>query len=371
MKKRVKVLHVVSNISVGNGIMSMLMNYYRWIDKNSIQFDFLYFDDRNITFKDEIESLGGKTIQFPSVKKYSEFVKEKNRISTELFAEYDILHIHDVFMIAFFMDVKKKWGIKKIVIHSHSTRFSDHLIGGIRNRILAIPNFWIPDFYLACSMEAGVYAFGKRFKGHGKVITNAIDTNNFRYNQSERNRVREELGLTSNFVIGHIGGFTNQKNHSFIIDVFEKVLEKNNNARLVLISDGPLKEQIEDTAKEKKIDKNVLFLGTRNDVNRLMQAFDCFILPSRYEGLGIVLVEAQTAGLPCIFSDVVPDSVNICKDKNSVLSLNEPKEKWADCILNADIKRVDNTNKIIAAGYDIQSEANKLLELYTELLNSI
>ena len=365
-----KVLHVVSNISVGNGIMSVLMNYYRNIDREKVQFGFLYSDERPITYEDEIVKLGGSILKIPNAWKIVNFINVKEKLIGDISDEYQILHIHDVFMISFFLDVKKKWGIKKIIVHSHSTRFSDNKFGEIRNRLLAIPNSVVPDYYFACSEDAGVFAFGKKFLRKGFIIKNAIDLDVFLPNINDRKKIRKKLHVENNYVIGHVGGFITQKNHYFLVQVFKRFCQNRKDAKLIMVSDGPLLNEIKQLCKQEKIEDKVLFLGTRSDIPDIMKAFDCFVFPSNYEGLGIVLVEAQTSGIPCVFSDVVPKEVNILKERNTVLSLEDDIEKWVSAI--GDKEFVDSgciRKKIQEAGYDIKNESLKLQKLYIRILN--
>lgn len=364
-----KVLHVVSNLSIRSGIMSVLMNYYRNIDTSEIQFGFMYFDERAETFEDEIKELGGKIFKVVRVTKFISFYKDLKEFCKREYGEYQILHIHDLFMTPFLKGMKRKAGIKSIIIHSHATKFSDHRLGEIRNRVLSIANMCIPDYYFACSKKAGRVAFGKKFDRVGCVMNNAIDIDRFHPDKDMGVVVRQELGLEGRYVVGHVGNFVFPKNHTFLIRVFESVLKRNKAAVLLLVGEGDLKEQILDECKRKEIDKNVLFLGTRTDVNRVMSCFDKFLFPSLYEGLGIVLVEAQASGVPCVFSDVIPKEANVLQECNRTLSLNDSIENWADAVLQkVEIDTSCVARRVEAAGYNIKKEALEIKKIYDDIL---
>ena len=362
-------LHVVSNISVGNGIMAVLMNYYRNIDRSKLQFGFVYFDERMTTYEEEIINLGGKIYKLQNARNIIPFLKSKRMLANEIKNKYQILHIHDVFLVSFFLNVKKLWGIKKVIVHSHATKFSDSSFGEIRNRILSLPNYFYPDRHFACTRDAGIYAFGKKFDSNGFILKNAIDINKFSPNEKIRNRVRKELEVEDCFVVGHVGHFNRQKNHIFLINLFEVLCKEKQNAKLVLVSDGPYMTQIRELCKEKKIEDKVIFLGTRNDVPDIMKAFDCFVFPSKYEGLGIVLIEAQACGLHCVYSDVIPKDVNIINENNCILNLNDSYDLWTKAILENNSVAVDIINKRIEnAGYNIKREGKNLYKIYSKII---
>ncbi len=369
----IKILHVVSNISKANGIMSVIMSYYRKMDCSRINFDFLYFDSRKLTFEDEIKELGGCVVQVSSPTNIKKFCKDIKQFYRDNKNKYDILHIHDLFMGTFMISAKKKMGVKCVIMHSHNMKFSYNFIGGIRNRILAFPNYWMPDYYFACSQEAGEYAFGKQFLKKGLVMNNAIDVDQFVYSDKDKKEILAELGIEGKFVVGHVGGFNNQKNHKFLIEIFESILKYKKDAELVLVSDGPLRMEIEKLCKEKGIENRVRFLGIRSDVNRIMSAFDVFVFPSLYEGLGIVLVEAQANGLPCIFSDVIPQIVNILKNYNKVLKLKDDSEVWAKAAIEVGhfIPREMTGTYVKEKGFDINTEAMKIMNAYERMVGKV
>lgn len=256
------------------------------------------------------------------------------------------------------------------VIHSHNAGFAYHI--GIMRQLLLILNHklmkWSVTDYFACSKKAGQWMFGNN--QHFLVINNAIEAEKFKYNIKMREMLRKKWGLENNFVIGHIGAFNYQKNHKFLINIFYELQKIEPTSVLMLVGSSVNDDQFIIKAKEQvkklNIENKVLFLGMRNDVPDLMQAMDCFILPSRFEGLPLVAVEAQSAGLKSYLSDVITDEVKIT-DLVEFISLKESPEHWAKQILsNRNYIRKDMTDEIKKAGYDIKTEIKKIEKFYLE-----
>lgn len=363
-----KILHIVSNLSIRNGVMSVLMNYYRNIDKDLFVFEFLYFDEREMTYKDEIKKLGGTFYKIKKSNNPFQFANTFRKFLINHAGEYDILHLHEVYLACFLIGLKKIIGVKKIISHAHATRFSDHRLKESRNRIMSLSNRFLADCYFACSQDAGKMIFGKSFILNGKVINNAIDLDKFQEDPMTRKEYRKMLDLEGKFVVGHVGNFTPQKNHFFLIDIFYEVQKIKSNAVLLLVGDGECRKKVIDKCMKLEISDKVIFLGARNDVNKIMNVFDCFVFPSIYEGLGIALIEAQATGVVCFFSDVVPFEANILKKSNRIMSLSDSSLNWAMTILN--MKKCKDTDiklSIRNAGYDITIEAKKLEQIYNNL----
>ena len=201
-------------------------------------------------------------------------------------------------------------------------------------------------------------------------MPNAIDTEKYRYNESVREKARNSFSIIDELLIGHIGNFTEVKNHRFILKIFSSLREKKKDVKLMLVGDGPLRGEIEKYAEELGVLEDVIFTGVRSDVNELVQAMDFFVFPSLFEGLGIVAIGAQTSGLPCIISDTVPDEAIVTKNLVTVMSLNESAEKWADCIIaRLEEKRYSRVDEIKAKGYDVSETAKWLEEFYLSINN--
>ena len=247
------------------------------------------------------------------------------------------------------------------------TKFSDTKIKSFRNGILSLPCRFISDGLVACSIDAGKALFGKAFKRKGKVIHNAINTETFAYNEQVRFEMQKKLGLTDSYVVGHVGNMTPQKNHMFLLDVFREVLRIKPNAKLLLIGDGYLRTQIEKKIEQLGLTQHVLLLGVKSDVFLYFNAMDAFLFPSLFEGLGIVLVEAQMNGLRCVYSDNVPLEADCNIAHNIRLSLKSPALEWAKQICSI-CEREDNTKSIQQNGYDISLAVEKLIEYYNMIL---
>lgn len=220
---------------------------------------------------------------------------------------------------------------------------------------------------MCCSELAGRWLFGKKTYNAGKVVllNNAIELEKFSYNEKIRNKKRKELKIKKNqIVIGHIGRFVTQKNHTFLIDIFNEIYKENNNTVLLLVGQGPLVEEIKEKVNQLRLTDHVQFLGQRNDANELYQAFDIFILPSLYEGLPVVGVEAQSAGLLCIFSSDMTKETKVLRSTRFI-SLSSPEE-WSNIILETykNHQRKDTKKEITRNGFDIEKEAKKLERIY-------
>lgn len=291
---------------LGGGVEAVIMNYYRHIDRSKVQFDFICDEDSTNIPYEEIEKLGGKVILCPPYQKLPKYLKFLKQLFRE--KKYCIVHSNINTLSVFPLYAAKKAGVPVRIAHSHSTsnprEWKKNLM---KNALRPFSKKYATD-YIACSELAGRYLFGdKAFEsGKVKIIRNAIDVEKFKFDPEARKQLRKELGIKSDdFVIGHIGRFVEQKNHRFLIDVFAEVKKQKKNAKLVLAGQGPLREEIEQKVKDLGLEKDVFFLGQRNDTNKLYSVFDVFCLPSLYEGLPVVGVEAQANGVPCAFSNAI------------------------------------------------------------------
>lgn len=322
----IRVLHIVGNMNMG-GQETFIMNLYRKIDTNKIQFDFVVHSKIRGYYDDEIENLGGKIYRItPMHKNLIKHCKELYKIFKS--SQNYILHRHTCSsVIAIELLLAKIAGIKKIIVHSHSTKttnfkFFNILFKPFMNKFANIK--------LACSESAGKFLFGRKQKF--EIINNAIDVEKYIFDEKIRKSIREKYNARNKFVIGHVGRFDRAKNHRFILEIFEDILRKKENSELWLIGDGILKSEIEEIAKQKSIYQKIKFLGIKNNVNELMMGMDAFIFPSSYEGLGIVLIEAQTSGLVCTVSDRIQPEAIVTNNVN-VLSLNDQLGKWSETII--------------------------------------
>ena len=285
LDEKIIVAHIMGKWN-GGGVESVVMNYYRNIDRNRIQFHFLCDEDSTDIPYEEIEKLGGKVIVIPPYQKLFKYQKELYRIFKE--NNYKIIHSHINALSVFPLRIAKKAGVPIRIAHSHSTSNKKEWKKNILKMILRPFSKLYANNYFACTEYAGKWLFGKKVveRKELNVINNAIDLKKFEFNENTREDLRKELGIKEDvLVIGHVGRFMKQKNHEFFIDVFEKAIKQDDNIYLILVGQGPLEDKIKEMAKEKGIEDKILFLGQRNDVNKLYQAMDIFVLPSLYEGL--------------------------------------------------------------------------------------
>ena len=367
MSKPIRVLHVIGIMNRG-GAETMIMNLYRHIDRSKVQFDFVENSSEPAVFDEEILSLGGRIFRCPHYngKNHFTYVKWWNDFFKAHPKEYPIVHGHLGSTASIYLSVAKKYGAYAIA-HSHSSG-TDHSLHANLYQIMSYNTRNVADYFFACSEAAGKERFGSKVVSgdHYAVLNNAIDVNRFSYNPSVRNAVRDELGIGQiQLVVGHIGRYTKEKNHEFILKIFSELKKMDSNARLLMVGDGTLRTHIMQMAEQASLSSDVIFTGVRSDVERLVQAMDVFVLPSLYEGLPVTMVEAQTAGLPCIISDKVPPECILTEGLVDIMTLSASPEAWAEKILaKRAIPRTDRRAEIAAHGFDITTEAVKLQEFY-------
>ena len=357
----VKVLYVNGNIMKRGGIEAFMMNYFRLINKNRVKIDFLVHGYDKGVYDDEIIAAGSHIYHVPTKSKHPiKYQKELKRILIS--GRYDIIHSHLDAMSGWVLKIARECGIPVRIAHSHNT---DHLTNNkIKRMINEYSKKQIPIYatdMFACSRMAGEWLFGTNSKFN--IVKNAIDINKFQFNADMRNEIRKQLGFTNEIVIGHVGRFDYQKNQEFLVELLEKLIAKNPSYRLVFVGSGDDVETIKELANSKQVIKYCRFLGSRADVNRIYNAFDIFALPSRFEGLGIVAIEAQVNGLPCILSSEVPEETAIC---NNILRLDlRDMDAWEKAINSISVQRhIENLEAVKQAGYSIEREVRWLEEFY-------
>lgn len=361
----IRIAHVIGKW-VGGGVESFIMNYYRNIDKSKVQFDFIIDSDSTSVPKKEIEKLGGKIIQIPPYQKIFNYISVLKRVLKE--NNYKIVHSHLNSLSVFPLYCAWKAKVPIRIAHSHSTTNNKEFKKNIIKNILKPFSKIFATNYFACSEHAGRWLFGNKTFENNKVILikNAIEVKKFKYDETVRNRIRKELNVENKLVLGHVGRFVEQKNHEFLIDLFYDIYKENDDAILLLIGNGPLESKIRNKVKKLQLDSAVKFLGIKDNVNEYMQAMDIFMFPSLYEGLGIVVIEAQASGLKSICSTDVPVEVKNT-DLVEFIDLNN-KSKWKESVLRTQYKRNDKSlENIKNANYDIQQESEKLLEIYIKI----
>ncbi len=368
MKKKEEPIRIAQIIGkwLGGGVEAVVMNYYRHLDHSKVQFDFICDDDSTNIPYDEIEKLGGKVILIPPYQKVFKYQKELRRVLRN--GKYEIVHSHINTLSVFPLYAAKKVGVPVRIAHSHSTTNKKEWKKNLLKQVLRPFSKKYATNYMCCSELAGRWLFGDKAYDEGKVylLNNAIDLDKFKYDKKIRDKKRKELGIKEDtIVIGHIGRFVAQKNHTFLIDIFNQFHKKEKNSILLLAGQGPLQEEIKNKVRELGLDDSVGFLGQRNDANELYQAFDVFLLPSLYEGLPVVGVEAQASGLLCFFSDDMTKETKVL-DSTVFMSLSNTSEEWTGEILTnlKDYKRINTKNEVSDNGFDIEIEARKLEKYY-------
>lgn len=347
------------------GLETMLMNYYRNIDRSKIQFDFLTHRPNRSDYDDEIESMGGKIYYAPRLypQNYPTYFKYMAKFFEE-HPEYKIVHSHIDSMSYLPLLAAKKAGVPVRIAHSHNTSI-DKDFKYLLKQLFRFGITSVATDYCACGQEAGRYLFGNRAY---TFIPNAIDSKKFLFNAEVREKRREEFHLQDAFVVGHIGRLSYQKNHKFLVEIFAKLKQQCPNAILALVGVGEKEADIKAQVKALGLTDSVMFLGNRSDVNELYQMMDVFVMPSHFEGVPVVGIEAQFAGLPCIFSDKVPVEVKFT-DCVRFISLDQHPNYWADEILKyRDKRRSAAESELQNSIYDIRNSADGIMMFYRSFI---
>mgnify|MGYP003303524269 CR=1 FL=1 len=368
MKEPIRIAHIVGKW-VGGGVEAVIMNYYRHIDKSKIQFDFICDSDSTNIPYEEIESMGGRVIIVPPYQKLFKYQKELKKVFRDGY--YKIVHSHINTLSVFPLRIAKKVGIPVRIAHSHSTTNKKEWKKNLMKQVLRpFSKVYATDFF-ACSELAGRWLFGNKEydKGNVYLLNNAIDVDKFKYDEELRKKKRKELGIDDDIlVIGHVGRFVEQKNHEFLIEIFNQICKKEKDAVLLLVGQGPLEYKIKEKVKAYGLTDNIKILGQRNDVNELYQAFDVFLLPSLYEGLPVVGVEAQASGLLCLFSSAMTKETKVL-DSTLFLDLNLSSIEWSDIIIKNyyNYKRKITKKEVSEKKFDIKNESYELEKEYIKL----
>ena len=367
----IRVLHINAGSGIFGGVSAFCLNIYRNIDRDKVQFDFLTPDKTTYgQYREEITRYGGNVYEFGiGVRSSSGKIKFTKRLKEFLKDHpYDIIHINSGILSFNYIvaNACKMYSNSKVFVHSHSNggrSKAREMLSGILKQLLVKR----ADCLLACSVSSAEYVFPLKAVSKTEIIDNGIDTQRFRYDPAVRESMRNLLQLNGKYVIGHVGSFTIQKNHEYLIEIFSKVKEKNADSILLLVGEGPLLTHIQEMSEAKGLADSVKFLGARKDVSDFYQAMDVFVLPSVFEGFGIVNIEAQTAGLKCVTSTVVPKNVDVTGNVVQV-SLDASIDLWVKEILNKSVERRDYSNVVKEQGFDIKTSSDKLTLLYEEAL---
>lgn len=356
----IRVLHLM-NGAISGGISMTVLNMYKSINNENIHFDCAVYDDNLGTNGKILQSMGCEFYKLPLKSKHPlSFAIELRHIIKR--GRYDVIHVHYNDTSFFPLLIGRLYGVKKLIAHAHTYRETTNMYDKLKLHFRQKLTKIISTKCIACSKDAAISIFGKN--KNVVILKNAIDTNIFKYDTNEREKIRKELNINGNLVIGCVGNLGKEKNINFAIEILSDVLKIKDNVKLLLIGDGTERENLMKLAKDKGIYESVYFLGRRADVNRILQGLDVFIMPSEYEGFGIAALEAATSGLPVILSDKIPNDFNFYP-RVKYLSLNN-REDWTKCI----IQSISNFDRNIAkdivceAGFDLHTNSDKIKKIY-------
>lgn len=369
MSEPIRVLMLFTIMNRG-GAESMVMNYYRHIDRTKVQFDFMVHRQERGAYDDEIEALGGKIFRMlPLRPPFTAYKKQIKQFFDE-HPEYQIIHGHCSESGYFVYKEAAKRGVPHIIAHAHSAKALFDLKWFFRTYFkIKMRNYITQGF--TCGNEAGRWLLGNKMAKKAIYQANAIDTRKFLYDVVVRREKRSYLNIPGDaLVICHVGSFWKIKNQSFLVDVFKSVHENNNNTYLLFVGEGELRKQIESKVFSLNLNENILFMGSRNDVPDLLKMSDIYVFPSLGEGFSMAMLEAQCAGLPIIASDTIPHEIALT-DLITFLPLNAGPDFWAEKVLNRELNsesRWKYPQQIVEAGYDIQENATWLQNYYLSLV---
>ncbi len=364
--KKIKVIHYIPGFNTG-GIESRLVDWYKNIDRNKIEFIVIKNNDIESEKLIEFLSIGGRYYNLPhfDLKNYKKYKRKLKEIIIK--EKADVIHVHDVSSGFFPLYFAKKYGIKKRILHSRTTGYLPKEPNVLIKKILKKLSVNFATDYFACSVEAGIWGFGKKYKSKVRVIKNGIDLPKFQFNESVRNKIRREFNLDNQIVIGTVSRLSSQKNLLFLIKVFNDVYKKNNNYRLMIVGEGPSRVVIQNAIDELNLSEYVLLVGNHNDVYNYYMAFDIFLGTSYYEGFGTTAIEAQATGLQTILSTGFPEAVEVTNFIKRI-PLTEKMSVWSNEILQLNLReRTSNDiKKIEEAGYNAKSIGQELQKFYSE-----
>lgn len=360
--RKARVLEIIGKRPVG-GVGTVMLNYQTYVDTDKVQMDYLIFGEEAESFDESVKALGSKVYMYPALSG-SQMGRTKAYLEeffSEHASEYDIVHLHAPTIAFLAFPIIEKYGIKHRIIHSHATLYAENKIKAIRNKILwTLAQGKITE-RIGCSKAAGDFLFGKE---KFVVLKNAIAYEDYLYDETLRQQVRAREGVSDKLVVGNVGRFSQQKNQIFLIEIFAKIKELHPNSVLWLVGDGELRDEIEAKIKAFGLQEDVKLFGMVKNTKELYQAMDVMVMPSLFEGLPMVGVEAQASGLPCVFADTITREVDVVGCP--YIPLNEAVEVWAKAAIDlANAKeRRSYPAELDALGFNIKLEAKRLEALY-------
>lgn len=364
MSELIRILQIPGKMDMG-GVSAVIMNYYHHIDRNIVQFDFAVNRDCSFPQEQEIRKDGNKIYRVSSLKNVVAYVRDIYKIVKK--EKYQIVHAHMNTLNVFPLMAAWMAGASVRICHNHSTASKEERIRWLVKIFFRLFAKIFPTHLAACSVSSAEWIYGKKYvaKHSVLIIPNGIEIEKFSFNQEVRDRIRKELGVEKKIVVGNVGRFVQQKNHTFLIDIFRQIYEERKDAVLLLIGEGNLLSEIQTKVIKNGLTDYVQFLGVRYDINELYQAMDIFLLPSLYEGFPVVTIEAQASGLPCVVSTAVPAEA-VFSEYVKRLSLNEPVKVWSMAV-NQGVKGFIERKQCNIKKYDIACNAKRLENTYKDM----
>jgi len=362
----VRVLHVLSTLNIGSGIANFVMNYYKKIDREKIQFDFLLFSEPENTYTNDVQKLGARVyyIPKPSLKNMFKYKQSIDDFFASHKGEWEVIHLHEVLVQSVVLPAAKRIGIEKRFVHAHGGNIRISAIKRVRNFFLEFNMLKNANRFVACSDHAAKAEFGGKVKY--EVINNAIDIERYIFSPIQVEQIKKELGINGEqFIVGTVGRMSIQKNPIFMVEIMKKIINRIPNALFLYIGDGEMREDIVREINNSGLNSKFILLGNRKDCNVAMQAIDCFVFPSIFEGLGIAAIEAEASGIYVLASDRVPKITKVC---NRIEYLPLEEDLWASRIIELQklgtFKKVNALEYMKESIYSISQNIKRLEELY-------
>lgn len=374
----IRVLHIIHQLQLG-GAETLIMNIYRQINRQQVQFDFAVRSPKPDFYEKEVEELGGRVFHLPwQSSNLSSVVEFTRQLAVVLQTQgpFAAVHSHSGFYSGHYLPVVTKAQVPLRIAHSHTTssEMGNTIVHRFWQQVMRHNIRYHANHWRACSLAAGKWLFGSDVQNKScfKVMPNAIDLNSYAALPNDKITLRKQLKLPEQeILIGHVGRFDKVKNHIFLVDVFQQFLNKQPTAHLIFVGEGKLQEQIQADVYQKGLQKQVHFLGPRRDIPQILGTLDFFVLPSIYEGLGLVLIEAQAAGVPCLASNVIPLEANLNLGLLEMANLQDGADVWANIIqqkvTQARPAWFQRQTMLQQAGYDVRVVAQDLQDLYLSI----
>lgn len=372
MMDKIKILMVMGNTGLG-GTQAFVLNLLKNIDLGKFQIDIAVNNEKEDGIGDVFRQYGCNIYILPYFKVYNYFSFVKAWRSFLKQHYYSVIHAHSTNSASIYLKIAKEFGCVTVA-HSHSDGYRGNCYQKEIKKFFAKGVGKYADYWFACSDKAAERLFGDEYKSYPRYfeIPNAINAEKYLYDEKKAKEIRTKLGVMKDeFLCGHVGTFSQPKNHAFLIEVFCEVLKRNNKAKLLCCGAGALMPQIKAKAKELGILERIIFPGVVMNINEYMMAMDVFVFPSLFEGFGIAILEAETCGLPVVMSDVIPSAVDLT-DLVHRHSLNESASVWADTICDIKIKdRCAYNEVIVNSKYNMRTSAELITSLYQKMTSNI